>query len=106
MPHHYCETCSQVIPDAEWQAHWRAHADARSIRQGSTSSWRTTRKQIIARDKGRCSVCLATTELEVHHVDGDWRNDDPSNLTTLCHDHHVKAKALKAHHPEATSPPG
>jgi hypothetical protein len=35
---------------------------------------------------------MSTTTLEVHHVDGNWRNDDWLNLVTLCHDCHVDAK--------------
>ena len=31
-----------------------------------------------------CGRCGATANLAIHHKDGDWRNNDPSNLETLC----------------------
>lgn len=31
-----------------------------------------------------CEACGAASELQVHHVDTDWKNSSPSNLQTLC----------------------
>lgn len=34
--------------------------------------------------KAQCECCGASTKLHVHHVDENWKNNDPSNLQTLC----------------------
>jgi len=44
----------------------------------------------MARDRYACRKCGATDDLEVHHVDGDWRNNELGNLITLCHDCHPR----------------
>jgi len=35
-----------------------------------------------------CKRCLEIKKLEVHHLDGIHDNDDPQNLTTICHKCH------------------
>lgn len=40
--------------------------------------------------KDACEKCRATEDLHVHHDDGDYRNDDPSNLVTLCSSCHLR----------------
>ncbi len=37
-----------------------------------------------------CSICQSTDNLEVHHKDRNWKNNDQSNLETLCHSCHMK----------------
>lgn len=37
-----------------------------------------------------CEICGATANLANHHKDGDWRNNHPSNLMTLCGSCHTK----------------
>jgi hypothetical protein len=27
--------------------------------------------------------------LDIHHIDGNWRNDNPKNLITLCRSCHI-----------------
>ena len=34
--------------------------------------------------KTRCEACFTGQRLQVHHIDEDWRNNDPANLQTLC----------------------
>ncbi len=31
-----------------------------------------------------CELCRTTDNLAVHHEDRNWRNNDPSNIRTLC----------------------
>jgi hypothetical protein len=39
-----------------------------------------------------CCVCRApAADLQIHHIDGDSGNNDPSNLAVLCLDHHSSA---------------
>lgn len=37
-----------------------------------------------------CLVCGTSEKLQVHHVDEDYTNDDPSNLATVCASCHMK----------------
>lgn len=45
---------------------------------------------------GKCAVCgkeYESNRLEVHHIDGNWKNDAVENLTLLCAKHHGEAHA-------------
>lgn len=33
---------------------------------------------------GSCEACGTSKRLQVHHIDEDWKNNDPTNLQTLC----------------------
>jgi hypothetical protein len=63
-----------------------------SGRRGSTRRWRKLRTAILTRDHLACRRCGLATNLEVHHIDGDFRNDDPANLLTLCGRCHDEAE--------------
>lgn len=39
---------------------------------------------------GKCSLCESKKNLEIHHIDGDRNNAEPSNLTTVCTSCHKK----------------
>lgn len=44
-----------------------------------------------AKPKGACEKCGSKRNVDVHHRDGNWRNNDPKNLGRLCrkcHYHH------------------
>ena len=56
---------------------------------------RNLRQAILERDGNRCLVCGGNGVLEVHHIDGDHCNNRPSNLATLCYNHH-RAKGIGA----------
>lgn len=62
------------------------------LRHGSPPGWRQLRQTIIERDNGRCVYCGSTTNLEVHHIDGNPKNDDPSNLETRCRKHNPRGE--------------
>ncbi len=47
------------------------------------------RESIIQRDGGRCQVCGAKMDLQVHHVDHDRSRSVPSNLLTVCSGCHL-----------------
>lgn len=34
--------------------------------------------------KDKCNICGTSEKLSIHHRDRNWRNNDPSNLETLC----------------------
>ena len=96
MPSRSCPYCHAVVPESNWFAHLRGHSDRRRPRQGTTAEWRAARKLALARDGHRCTTCWATEPLEVHHIDGDWRNNRLANLVTLCEGCH---QALRSRRP-------
>lgn len=40
--------------------------------------------------KPSCESCGTTASLQVHHRDGNWKNNNPQNLRTLCASCHTK----------------
>jgi hypothetical protein len=61
-----------------------------SGRNGSTRAWRGIRESVLRRDRYACVVCGDTANLEVDHIDGDFRNNDPANLRTVCFEHNPR----------------
>jgi len=62
--------------------------------------WAKVRKETIKRDRSTCQVCGygvrdKNRDAQVHHKDGDWTNNDPENLETLCWDCHKEVHRLK-----------
>lgn len=84
----YCSSCNLVMPANQYAKHRRSHPH----RSGSTTAWRRLREQVLDRDHHRCqfSGCGATEQLEIHHLDGNWRHNDPSNLSTRCLAHNPR----------------
>lgn len=88
----------------EWR-HKQSEAQSREnghAWRGGTSrepyvyGWDEIADAIRDRDGHRCVIC---GELEngrahdVHHIDYDKKNNDPTNLVTLCKKHHAKTTA-------------
>ncbi len=48
--------------------------------RGLPTTWPTIRARAIRRARGRCSRCRSTSELQVHHRDGDLANNLDANL--------------------------
>ena len=54
------------------------------------NSWRYTRLRMLARDDYRCCACgRSASRFEIHHIDGDRRNDVPENLAVYCRSCHI-----------------
>jgi 5-methylcytosine-specific restriction endonuclease McrA len=87
--HRVCPTCRLVLPANQLRQH---RIDVHGLRHGSPPGWRRLRQTIIERDDGRCVVCGVTERLEVHHIDGNPKNDDPSNLETRCRKHNPRGE--------------
>ena len=72
----------------------RAECDAELVEDGKTTKAipQRIRKQVWARDKGRCRVpgCRATRCLDIHHMipRAHGGDHDPANLVVLCSGHH------------------
>jgi 5-methylcytosine-specific restriction endonuclease McrA len=54
------------------------------------SNRRSVRVRIHIRDR-KCRECGTEQLLHVHHIDGNPRNNDESNLILLCEEHHAQA---------------
>lgn len=67
---------------------YRSPADAEYLR---TAEWSVIRQIILSRDGHQCQSCghHAMHGLEVHHVDGNCRNNCKDNLMTLCQPCHA-----------------
>lgn len=84
------------------QAHQRAVYKADDQRRGTPASrgydrnWRKVRALQLARAP-LCEHCTdegrVTAASEVDHIDGNSRNNDPSNLRSLCKPHHSRRTA-------------
>lgn len=56
--------------------------------------------------KSACETCNTTVRLTIHHVDLNWRNNDPSNLMTLCASCHTTWHHARGHiSPRVERPP-
>jgi hypothetical protein len=50
--------------------------------------------------EGPCTQCGKERGSDVHHVDGDHTNNEPSNLRRLCRSCHIKAHRSSSHCPQ------
>lgn len=92
MPSRQCLVCRRTIPAAHYAEHRERHRRQVRDRPGSTRAWRRLREMILRRDGYRCVICRSEDRLEVHHIDGDWRNDAPENLETRCFAHNPRGQ--------------
>lgn len=62
---------------------WRKDDDHAAV---SDASFASVRENVMKRDNHTCRFCgfKAAKYQEVHHVDDDHSNNDPSNLLTIC----------------------
>jgi 5-methylcytosine-specific restriction endonuclease McrA len=54
--------------------------------------WMKIRRSVMARAGGICEECGERLADEVHHVDGDLRNNALVNLRALCRPCHARGK--------------
>jgi 5-methylcytosine-specific restriction endonuclease McrA len=59
-----------------------------------TPEIRRLRRRIRRRDGNRCTECGSREQLEVHHRNGNARDNAQSNLVTLCRDCHQQAELV------------
>lgn len=64
-------------------ANWsNAHASARNINN-------------LILKKDSCEICGSVENLDIHHKDGNWRNNNLDNLQCLCRSCHIKTERNK-----------
>jgi len=66
----------------------RIYSKKRRKMQSSTG-WQEAKKKSLERDGSRCTVTHKKTNLEVHHIDGDFTNNELDNLVILNKDVHI-----------------
>lgn len=63
------------------------------------TEWPRIRAEILKRDNYRCQGFCSTSQLlEIHHIE-PWhttKNNDPSNLITLCESCHIESDGFRA----------
>jgi hypothetical protein len=102
MPDRYCDRCHQLVPADEWRRHYDRHESLERERH-STAAHTNQRRRALERAHHRCEQCGRTAleagyPLELHHLDGDWRNhDDDSRVRVLCHDCHTITYRIGPH---------
>ena len=83
-----CLNRACVRPDHLYLSKNTAPGDAMLENPTSRSS---VRSALLRRhSKSRCESCGCRQKLDIHHVDGDWKNNSADNLQVLCHSCHMK----------------
>lgn len=54
-----------------------------------TEEWEIHRKICFKHWDEKCAVCGWYRCVDVHHIDGNSKNNDPKNLIPLCKNHHI-----------------
>ncbi len=70
-----------------YELSWRTAEDRKFLK---SSAWRKIRFRILERDDFTCAYCGFRSEKgqHVNHINGDPKNNDDSNLETICPDCH------------------
>lgn len=100
-PLRHCEHCGSIMErkryatKLECMANFlRRHYCDRACMAASMMKKEPTRSAIqmrLRKTRGSsCEVCGSTANLHSHHNDRNWRNNDPSNIATLCGSCHLK----------------
>lgn len=106
-PEKYCLYCNKKLErkrlpngDLEYLKHFNARkycdqqcmADMfRGRKKTSDPSWYTAHeraRRIKVADK--CEICGSTQNVDVHHIDCDWKNNEINNLQAVCRSCHNK----------------
>lgn len=85
-----CSYCKVLVEAKGYDQHMQRHRFQQRERPGSTRAWRKLRQRVLERDGHRCRACGATSRLEIHHISGDWSDNRPENLITVCFDHNPR----------------
>ena len=70
---------------------WRTKADRRFSR---SATWKKIRLRVFERDNFTCAYCdyrdtdIRRNEIQINHINGNPKNNNESNLETVCRDCH------------------
>ena len=98
-PEKSCATCGKPLTRKRF-ASGRLEDRSAFLRRSHCSRTCGNSREVISRSghqyrvkryrKSACEECGAKSQLHAHHKDRNWRNDDPSNLMTLCASCHLR----------------
>ncbi len=78
----------EILGYEDWQTyhkeHRRIHAKVRSRKRQNSGFTEALKEKVKEGDNHTCQSCGSHENLEVHHRDGDYRNNSMDNLITLC----------------------
>lgn len=86
-----CPVCSRPVKNFRYAVTCGASCANKKYRTGpSNGNWKQSAyvTTCFLYHKKECVVCGENLIVEVHHLDGDRSNNDPSNLIPLCSTHH------------------
>lgn len=109
-PEKYCEYCGKKLERRRYTKKWedlgcfkrrkycdqecmrKAFVGARKDKQHWGAAHGTARKLVyLIGEKGKvCEICGSTKNVDIHHKDGDFRNNSTSNLMLVCRSCHNK----------------
>lgn len=95
-----CRTARVAKINSTKERHWNWKG---GVFLGYSFEWnREIKEKIRNRDNRKCQYpdcdiidTDACKKLDVHHINGDKKNSNPSNLISLCHKHHMKVESNK-----------
>ena len=76
-----------VLGFSTWKEYHKKHNSIVTIRNNKLrreAGFTTKLKKRIKDRDGGCVVCRKTSRVHVHHIDGDYTNNDEKNLITVC----------------------
>ena len=71
----------------------RSEETKEKIRLSSLGRKHTQETNVLKRDDNKCQICFDNLKLQIHHLDGDKKNNKINNLITLCYECHRKLHA-------------
>lgn len=57
-------------------------------------AWYYRARRIALHDNDKCEIYGSDQCLQVHHINGNWKDNDTGNLAVLCKDHHLELHQL------------
>ena len=110
----YCEYCGKQLVRKRFNGRLedfnvflnRKYCDRECMKRGylkigennqSYSNAHTTARKIneLVLHKEACEICGSTSNLDIHHIDGNWQNNNLNNLMCLCRSCHTKHEKNK-----------
>lgn len=104
-PHRYheCKACGKPVKsDGETCSYGCSNTFFRSGR--NNPNWKEPEhRSLSVRHRGicfksherKCIICGYDRVIDVHHIDGDKKNNSPNNLVPLCRNHHAEIHTLE-----------
>lgn len=117
IPERYCAYCGKKLERKRFSHKWedlavfskRKYCDRECMKRAFLKTGQTDQSKRVAHHTSmlmmrllqpevqECQICKSTKNLDVHHKDGNFRNNTIENLMLLCRSCH-----MKEHHPKGT----